>query len=164
MTTIRKFTFGKYKGEPILKVIAEHIGYIMWCFENVRGFKLTPDEQKFYDWQAIAIKKYGIQMIFPVDLMYKHVSNKEALDRLETPYVYIKGDGFIPKDCSIYNLLVQAGAIKTEIQTTPMDFNGVIRGLRHSMIKELDNMDEDELNEMNREFGDDINFLLHYPC
>ena len=42
---VRKMTFGKYKGQPILKVIAEHIGYIMWCFENINWFELTEDEQ-----------------------------------------------------------------------------------------------------------------------
>lgn len=165
MGVIRKFTFGKYKGEPILKVIAEHIGYVMWCFENVRGFGLNPDEQKFYDWQAIAIKKYNISMIFPVELMYKHVKDQNALIKLETPYVYINENGFIPKNCSLYNLLVEAGAIKTETEYKPTttDFNSIARGLRHSMIKELDNMDEDELNELNRELGEDVNFLLHFP-
>lgn len=163
MNTIRKFTFGKYKGQPIFKVITEHIGYIMWCFENVKGFKLTPDEQKLYDWQAIAIKKYGIEMIFPVELMYKHVSDKEALNRLETPYVYRNGNGYIPNTCSIYKLLVEAGAIKTETTTSSVDFNSVARGLRHSMIKEIENMDEDELAEMNRELGHEVSFLLNFP-
>lgn len=163
MNTIRKYTFGKYKGQPILKIIAEHIGYVMWCLENVKGFKLTPDEQRFYDWQAIAIKKYNVEMIFPVELMCKHVSDKDALNRLETPYVYINGNGYIPNTCSIYNLLIEAGAIKTETETSPIDFNSVARGLRHSMIKEIENMDEDELNEMNRELGQDVSFLLNFP-
>ena len=74
-------------------------------------------------------------MIFPVELMYNHISDKEALNKLETPYVYINDEGFIPKSCSIYSLLVEAGAIKTELKSSSVDFNTVARGLRHSMMK-----------------------------
>lgn len=31
----RKLTFGKYKGQEIKYIILTHIGYIMWCFENI---------------------------------------------------------------------------------------------------------------------------------
>ena len=103
---IRLMTFGKYKGEPILKVIAQHIGYIMWCFENLSWFKLNEVEQKFYDWQAIAIKKYDMPMTFPVDLMYKHIQDKDALYRLETPYVFMGADSYIPTDTELKDLLI----------------------------------------------------------
>ena len=41
----RKLTFGKYKGQDIKYIILTHIGYIMWCFENINWFKLTDEEQ-----------------------------------------------------------------------------------------------------------------------
>lgn len=58
----------------------------MWCFENIDCFKLTEEEQALYDALAIMIKKEGLQMTFPVETMYKHVKNREALDKLETPF------------------------------------------------------------------------------
>ena len=53
---IRIMRFGKYKGQPVLLIIAAHIGYIMWCFENIKWFSLNEDEQKFYDWQAMLLR------------------------------------------------------------------------------------------------------------
>ena len=43
----RILTFGKYKGQEIKYIILTHIGYIMWCFENINWFKLT-DEERLY--------------------------------------------------------------------------------------------------------------------
>lgn len=45
MNKERKLTFGKYKGQDIKYIILTHIGYIMWCFENISRFKLTDEEQ-----------------------------------------------------------------------------------------------------------------------
>jgi len=66
----RKMTFGKYKGEPVTRIILTHIGYIMWCLNNLAWFKLTDEEQELYDANAIAminssfIKTPLIGMIF----------------------------------------------------------------------------------------------------
>lgn len=86
MNQERTLTFGKYKGQEIKYIILTHIGYIMWCFENISWFKLTDEEQAIYDAVAIMIKKESCQMTFPVELMYKHVKNSEAFERLETPF------------------------------------------------------------------------------
>lgn len=53
----RTLTFGKYKGQEIKYIILTDIGYIVWCFENIRRFKLTDEEQAIYDAVAIMIKK-----------------------------------------------------------------------------------------------------------
>lgn len=154
---IRKLTFGKYKGQPILLIVAEHIGYIMWCLENLQWFKLNDDEQKFYDWQAIAIKKYGIQMIFPVDTMYKHVKNQEALNRLETPYQFINGNQpYLPKDNELFSLLKEAGAIrKRDISLIP-DYDKDGRpwwyGLQHKVSKDIEFMSDEDISQM-EEYG-----------
>ena len=149
MGAIRNFTFGKYKGQPIFKVIAEHIGYIMWCFENVKGFKLTPDEQKFYDWQAIAIKKYNVPMEFPVDLMYKHIKDRESLSSLTTPYVFKGYNPYFPHDTEISELLRAAGVLeKKTTKTVISDPAAVLIGLHHTIMKEIDQMTDEEIDEI----------------
>ena len=75
MTKDRQMTFGKYKGEDIKYIILTHIGYIMWCFENIEWFKLTDEEQDLYDAIAIMIKKERLPMTFPVEMMYKHMKS-----------------------------------------------------------------------------------------
>lgn len=88
MNQERTLTFGKYKGQEIKYIILTHIGYIMWCFENINWFKLNDEEQALYDAVAIMIKKDNLQMTFPVDLMYKHIKDREAFERLETPFIF----------------------------------------------------------------------------
>lgn len=155
-TKVRKLTFGKYKGQPILLIVAEHIGYIMWCLENLQWFRLNDDEQKFYDWQAIAIKKYGKRMIFPVETMYKHVKDKEALKCLKTPYQFIGDDPYLP-ECELTPLLKEAGAIRrrdTKPITVEYDSNGRPWwfGLQHCVMKDIEWMSEEEITQM-EEYG-----------
>lgn len=83
----RTLTFGKYKGQEIKYIILTDIGYIVWCFENIRRFKLTDEEQAIYDAVAIMIKKSDWQMTFPMWLMYKHIKNRDAFEKLETPFI-----------------------------------------------------------------------------
>lgn len=97
MSNNRLITFGKYKGTPILKVICEHIGYIMWCLSNLKWFKLTDEEQAVYDAVAISIIKYNIKMVFPINEMLLYVKDKIALEKKETPLIanevgYLYGD------------------------------------------------------------------------
>ena len=51
----RTLTFGKYKGQEIKYIILTDIGYIVWCFENIRRFKLTDEEQAIYNEVEIMI-------------------------------------------------------------------------------------------------------------
>lgn len=150
---IRKMYFGKYKGTPILSVIDEHIGYIMWCLENVAGFSLNETEQKYYDYRAIAIKKYNHSMTFPEELMYKYVKDQEALERLETPIECYGLDYFIPLDVDIAPALSEAGVlyIPKSQQHNSSSTGECLDGLQHSLFKELDEMTEDELDEMQRD-------------
>ena len=84
----RKLTFGKYKGQEIKYIILTHIGYIMWCFENINWFKLTDQEQALYDAIAIMIKKERLPMTFPVEMMYKHIKDRESYEKLNTPFTF----------------------------------------------------------------------------
>lgn len=94
----RKLTFGKYKGDPIKKIILTHIGYIMWCLDNLNWFKLTEDEQELYDAIATAIIKDDIKMTFPVDKMVTFIKNKEAFDKKETPFTLDNKGNIWPVD------------------------------------------------------------------
>lgn len=93
----RQIRFGKYKGQPIKVLIMEHIGYIMWCLENISNFELNEEEQQLYDAVAIAIVKYNIEMVFPINTMLAHVKNKEKLISKETPFL-LRGDGMVRYD------------------------------------------------------------------
>lgn len=85
----RRLSFGKYKGQEIKYIILTDIGYIVWCLENIRRFKLTDEEQAIYDAVAIRIRKSNWQwlMTFPIGLMYEHIKNKDAFEKLETPFI-----------------------------------------------------------------------------
>lgn len=98
----RIMSFGKYKGQPIKKIILQHIGYIMWCMSNLNWFTLTEEEQKLYDALAIANVKYNIKMVFPNESMLAHVKDKDKLQRQETPFI-VKGDGQIQVDMAQIN-------------------------------------------------------------
>lgn len=93
----RTLTFGKYKGKPIKLIILTHIGYIVWCLNNIGWFTLTQEEQAAYDAIAITIKKYKRQTVFPTEEMLKHVKDVEALAKEETPFKLI-GNNFIAED------------------------------------------------------------------
>lgn len=46
---LRKFWFGKYKGQNIIDICKTNANYITWCLENVKGFKLNHDEEIDYE-------------------------------------------------------------------------------------------------------------------
>lgn len=143
----RKLTFGKYKGQDIKYIILTHIGYIMWCFENINWFKLTDEEQALYDAIAIMIKKERLPMAFPVEMMYKHVKNREALDKLDTPFTFngeytsykvSEKDNPICKSIEKYRI---CRTIRTRTQecSSFCDLSlGDLGGFSHSMNKEIE--------------------------
>lgn len=94
MSNDRIINFGKYKGTPIKQLILEHIGYIYWCLDNLKWFKLNTEEQSLYDALAIANIKYKIDLAFPVHELSKYISDKESLKRCITP-LFVSKDGII---------------------------------------------------------------------
>lgn len=94
MNTDRTINFGKYKGTPIKQLILENIGYIYWCMSNLEWFKLNNEEQALYDALAIANIKYKIDLVFPVNYLSEHISDKELLRKGITPFLISK-DGII---------------------------------------------------------------------
>lgn len=145
MNKLRKLIFGKYKGEYILYIIAIHIGYIIWCLDNTKNFKLNDIEQKYYDWTAIGIIKYNLPMTFPVDLMCEYVKDKDSLKSLNTPLIW-DGYTFYSKinDKEIFDLLVKAGVVMKQPSLADLE------GLNHSLWKDVemaidDGEDEDDI-------------------
>lgn len=128
MNQERYLNFGKYKGQEIKYIILTHIGYIMWCFENISWFKLTDEEQAIYDAIAIMIKKYDMQMTFPVELMYKYIKNREAFEKLDTPFVEHYGYTCLKKDSVDNPIYKSVEKYRGDDITIP---NLSLGGLRH---------------------------------
>jgi hypothetical protein len=68
-------TFGKYKGEPVKKIILTHIGYIMWCLSNLTWFKLDTEEQDLYDAVALSILDSDCETIYPKENLKPYIAN-----------------------------------------------------------------------------------------
>ncbi len=83
----RRFSFGKYKGETIYTIICTHIGYVMWCLNNIKGFQLNATEQALYDAVAISIIKCDVKMTFPSDELKRSIKDRDSLDQLKTPFM-----------------------------------------------------------------------------
>lgn len=136
----RVFQFGKYKGQPIKKVILKHMGYVIWCLDNVDGFKLTDEEQAVYDALAIANVKYSVKMVFPDERMLAHVKNKDAFDRGETPFV-VCGDGMIQIDMKekspVVDSIVHLFDIKP-VKKAPYNFLPELSHVANKMIMDYD--------------------------
>lgn len=82
----RKITFGKYKGEPIKKLILTHIGYVMWCLSNLNWFELTKEEQALFDAMAIAIIDSDAETAYPKEELKNHIKDTWLLITKETPF------------------------------------------------------------------------------
>ncbi|WP_462377733.1 exodeoxyribonuclease X C-terminal domain-containing protein [Phocaeicola plebeius] len=146
MAKDRQMTFGKYKGEDIKYIILTHIGYIMWCFENIEWFKLTDEEQDLYDAIAIMIKKERLPMTFPVEMMYKHIKDRESYEKLNTPFTF--NYGYISlrmseKDNPIFNTIEKYITHRIRRNSTKEcssfeSLSGDLTGLSHSMNKEIE--------------------------
>lgn len=93
--TERKITFGKYKGQPIKKLLLEHTGYILWCLMNLKWFSLDDEEQALYDAMAIAILKDKPNVVYPIQNLIPFIKDKEALEKRKSPF-YIMGTGIYP--------------------------------------------------------------------
>lgn len=90
MKEMRKITFGKYKGQYIIELIPEHIGYIMWCLNNLKTFRLTDEEQILYDAVAISLLRIKKPMQFPIENLKPFIKDKDSLEKLNSPFVCFK--------------------------------------------------------------------------
>ena len=95
MSNPRKITFGKYKGKTIIELIATHIGYIMWCLNNVKQFYLTEEEQTLYDALAISIIRDKVPMTFPIEGLKDFIKDTKALENLESPFINTSSNTYL---------------------------------------------------------------------
>ena len=52
MKTNDVFSFGKFKGQTLKEVMAEHGSYVGWCLENIPNFHIEPKKygRAFFRW------------------------------------------------------------------------------------------------------------------
>lgn len=142
MNQDRKLNFGKYKGQEVKFIILTHIGYIMWCFENLKWFKLNDEEQALYDAVAILMKKdkHILQLPFQIELMLKYVQDGVALRDLRTPFFH--NGGFISVQKNDMNNPIVQSVMKYSVGTSMKNCNGLpisyLYSLNHSMNKEVE--------------------------
>ena len=43
------FTFGKYKDEPLMTVLYDDPGYLIWCHHNIGWFELSDEMYQYAD-------------------------------------------------------------------------------------------------------------------
>ena len=130
MSMQRTMTFGKYKGKPMIWVIATHIGYIMWCLENISNFQLTDEEQTFYDALAISIMRDKVAMTFPIEKLANYVKDEQSLRELKSPFVNVGTHYYLNRDDANGTLIyVYSKCIKIMEQSTN---NGCTRDYLHT--------------------------------
>ena len=94
--TNRDFNFGKYKGKPIKQIILTHIGYILWCFDNLQWFSLTEDEQELYDMMTWAIQDSDCDTVYPKAGLKKHVKGAQIV----SPFIVsTNGEVYVREGC-----------------------------------------------------------------
>ena len=125
----RKITFGKYKGQKIGDLILTHIGYIMWCLDNVSWFSLDEEEQRIYDYVAIAVMKSRCEWTFLADKLARHIKDKEALKKGYTPFS-VDENGFVSCSSDFKSPLLQNKCLKR-----PDDIVGLLLSMAHSLKK-----------------------------
>lgn len=136
----RKITFGKYKGRYIIELIATHIGYIMWCLNNIKFFHLTEEEQILYDIFAISIIRDNLRMTFPIEDLKDHIKDKKSLEELNSPIVN--------KGTNAYINLSRCSNIVRDIYSKYKD-----------IIKEGDEIEKGKYLAIS--FADTVKFLNH---
>lgn len=121
-------TFGKYKGEPIKKIILTHIGYIMWCLSNLDWFKLDTEEQDLYDAVALSILDSDCETIYPKEKLKPYIVNPSM-----EPIFGITHDGVIYVKAWAKNSTIVKGIMK--YRTIASDRYLDLGGLMHSLNK-----------------------------
>lgn len=135
-------TFGKYKGQPVKKIILTHIGYIMWCLTNLNWFKLDNDEQELYDAVALSILDSDCETVYPKENLKPFIANLSM-----EPIFGITCDGFIYVKEEAKNSPIVKGVMK--YRTSPgryLDLGGLMDSLNKMFISNEDDMtDYDDL-------------------
>lgn len=124
-------TFGKYKGEPVKKIILTHIGYIMWCLSNLTWFKLDNDEQELYDAVALSILDSDCETIYPKENLKPYIANPST-----EPIFGITNDGVIYVKAWAKNSPITKDVMKYRTITSGryLDLSGLMNSLNKMFI------------------------------
>lgn len=143
--TNRNFTFGKYKNQPIKKIILTHIGYILWCFDNLQWFSLTEDEQELYDMMTWAIQDSDCDTVYPKADLKKHVKGAQIV----SPFIVsTNGEVYAREGCEkdpIVASVLQYRETPVRLYSMPAMGAGSLSDLAHSTSKFFnDDFDDDD--------------------
>ena len=127
----RKLTFGKYKGQPVKKIILTHIGYIMWCLSNLTWFKLDTEEQELFDAVALSILDSDCETIYPKENLKPYIANPSM-----EPIFGITHDGVIYVKAWAKNNPIVKGIMKYRNLTSDryLDFGGLMHSLNKMFL------------------------------
>ena len=128
----RNITFGKYKGQPIKKLILTHIGYIMWCLSNLNWFKLNDEEQKLYNAVALSVMESDCDTVYPKEKLKAFINDPSA----KSLFAITENGVIYPKPEEINNEIVQ-GVMKYKTQTRNKSKGGYVDlgGLMEQAVK-----------------------------
>ena len=124
------FNFGKYKGQPVKKIILTHIGYIMWCLSNLAWFKLDTEEQELYDAVALAVLDSDCETTYPKENLKPFIANSSM-----EPIFGITHDGMIYVKKEAENNPIAKGVMKYRTSASKTGRYLDLGGLMHSLNK-----------------------------
>lgn len=163
MSEPRLIKFGKYKGESIIWLIASHIGYIMWCLNNIKNFHLTGEEQSLYDAISIAIirrnsdEKHPMDASFPVEELKLHIMDKDSLMKLDSPFVItqeLKTKFYFDKaDDTLKNIVTKYNSILIEKERYTSSDESIANTIR-DLAKQVIQIEENNTLEESEKYID----------
>lgn len=128
--------FGKYKGQPVKKIILTHIGYIMWCLSNLTWFKLDEDEQKLYDAMALSVLDSDCETTYPKNNLKPFISDPSAKALFR-----ITDSGVIYPNREDINNPIVKDIMKYKTKTSPyIDLGGLMHTAMKMFISGADDM------------------------
>lgn len=131
--------FGKYKGQPVKKIILTHIGYIMWCLTNLNWFKLDSGEQELYDAVALAVLDSDCETTYPKENLKPFIVNSSM-----EPVFRMSYDGMLYVKKEAENNPIAKGVMKYRTSSSKtgryLDLGGLMDSLNKMFISGTDDM------------------------
>ncbi len=135
----RIINFGKYKGQPVKKIILTHIGYIMWCLSNLNWFKLDSEEQELFDAVALCILDSDCETVYSKENLKAFIADPSM-----EPVFEITHDGVLYVKKEAKNSYIVNGAMKYRTSRPRagryIDLGGLMDSLNKMFISGEDDM------------------------
>ena len=131
--------FGKYKGQPVKKIILTHIGYIMWCLSNLTWFKLDTEEQELFDAVALCVLDSDCETTYPKENLKPFIANPSM-----EPVFGLSHDGVLYVKKEAKNNPIAKGVMKYRTSSSKtgryLDLGGLMNSLNELFIYGTDDM------------------------